>query len=111
MQIYGVVKCHLTLNVRKASKIRSPHPHPLLHLFRMNLASKLSGGALNGGMSHLLFPLISLENLVKIGGDSNELVFSAGCRDSSLFSQLSCLQDAVEGGSRGGNQPKCKDEK
>lgn len=77
----------------------------------MNLASKLSGGALNGGMSHLLFPLISLENLVKIGRDSNELVFSAGCRDSSLFSQLSCLQDAVEGGSGGGNQPKCKDEK
>lgn len=109
MQIYGAVKCHLTLNVRKPSKIRSPHP--LLPLFRMNLASKLSGGALNGGMSHLLFPLISLENLVKIGRDSNDLVFSAGCRDSSLFSQLSCLQDMVEGGSGGGNQPKCKDEK
>lgn len=58
MQIYGAFKWHLTWNVRKLCKI---------FLFRKSLASKLSVGALNVGMWHLLFPLISLENLVKIG--------------------------------------------
>lgn len=69
------------------------------------------------GMSHPLFPLISLENLVKIGRYSEEMVWD-GCTDSTVFSQLSRSQDAAEGWRGGGggessccDQLMCKDEK
>lgn len=71
MQIYGAVKCHLTLNVRKPSKM-SPSP-----FIQRESSIKVIGWSFerwNAGTAHLLFPLISLENLVKIRGDGNELV-------------------------------------
>lgn len=64
MQIYGPDKCHLILNVRKPSKM---FPSPFI---LSESSVKVIGWSFewwNAGMSHLLFPLISLENLVKIG--------------------------------------------
>lgn len=43
MQIYGAVKCHLTLNVRKASKIRSPPPPPPSSLIQNESCIKVIG--------------------------------------------------------------------
>lgn len=71
-------------------------------------------------MSHLLFPLISLENLVKIGRYSNELVSLTAAQIVHCFhSCLACrTRLKVEGGFVGWreglsccDQLMCKDEK
>lgn len=52
-------------------------------------------------MSHLLFPLISLENLVKIGRYSNEPFFSAGVEQiPHCFHSCLARRTQAEGGGR-----------
>lgn len=84
-----------TTNANSWTGLESVSPH---FKCKGEAVQKLSGGAFE---RNLLFPLISLENLVKIGRcNSNAPGFfpPPGCTDSTLFSQLSRSQDAAEGG-------------
>lgn len=105
-----------TTNANSWTGLESVSPH---FKCKAEAVQKLSGAAFE---RNLLFPLISLENLVKIGRcNSNAPGFfpPPGCTDSTLFSQLSRSQDAAEGGGGGGggggwsccDQLMCKDEK
>lgn len=113
MQIYGPVQCHLTLNVRKPSRA---FPSRFIHSDSESI--KVIGWSLewwSAGMSHLLFPVISLENLVKIGRYSIEPVSLPVAQIPHCFHSCLVRRTRLKVVGGGGwsrcDQLMCKDEK